>query len=365
MSTAGLSNTDIDNLWTGMVAASNANAERVRRETVAHYENLLTEKDSSSIPTPSSTSTTDPVSELARALAGLSLPSRESKLKLEPLDKFDGSSDQVERFISSVRRHVFSEPSKHLELGKTLLWILDAFTGDAERWAATHSELIINGSNPWTSLNNFYDALRLGFTSVTRKHEAQENLLQMKLKKGEKLDEFTRRFKTEAEVAGWDDEALISIFRGCLPSDAHLNILVLAGGKEPEEIGIWYEKAQLLSRAMISSGSKSSTPTPAPSSSTRPYHPAPRAHATAAPAPSSASVSTGTTTSDAMDVDAHKTQRPKVQCYNCGQFGHKKYRCPEPAKVRAARFDDNEIAQLRALLAPPLVPAKDFQPPQQ
>jgi hypothetical protein len=100
MSTAGLSNTDIDNLWTGMVAASNANAERVRRETVAHYENLLTEKDSSSIPTPSSTSTTDPVSELARALAGLSLPSRESKLKLEPLDKFDGSSDQVERFIS-------------------------------------------------------------------------------------------------------------------------------------------------------------------------------------------------------------------------------------------------------------------------
>jgi hypothetical protein len=113
------------------------------------------------------TAATTPLDVLAKALAKASISAADSKLKLPPLEKFDGSADQVLKFISSVLRHVYAEPNKHNDVGRSILWVLDRFTGDAEHWAVVKSELIITGTNPWNSLEECYDTLRIKFMSLT------------------------------------------------------------------------------------------------------------------------------------------------------------------------------------------------------
>jgi hypothetical protein len=78
--------------------------------------------------------------------------------------------------------------------------------------AAAKSELIITGTNPWNSLNEYYDTLELEFTSLTQQLEAQTNLCKIRLEKDKPLDTFCCQFRTEAEASKWNDKALIATF---------------------------------------------------------------------------------------------------------------------------------------------------------
>src|SRR6201992_340850 len=119
--------------------------------------------------------------QLATILASTSPPPKKEGLKLQPLEKFDGSPDQVEPFLASVRRHLHGEPEKHQVWERTLVWILDPFTGNAERWGSANSERVVKGDIPWSDFDSFASDLRRHFGSVGRVLEAQNTIRNIRM----------------------------------------------------------------------------------------------------------------------------------------------------------------------------------------
>lgn len=353
------------------LAALNATTEQVAALQSLFNQALVTAVDSgranfddtppietpSPASTPAPTSATPTLLDLITALSKLNVsqPKRENKIKLQPLEKFDGSSTRVEPFIASLKRHIFADPEQHKDLGRTLLWALDSFTGKAEKWASMNSDRITANNFPWYTLELFYDDLRKSFGSVTRKLEAQDALRGMRMKKSETIGEFVIRYRTEAELSDWNDDALISCFRAAIPSDSHFQILTLNQGLAPKYIATWYTLAQTLDQVHHSVTSSSSSNA----------HPFPRTRPSSrSPPPSAPATVPSTSTSDAMDVDAHR-RKPKGVCWRCHQPGHTRRDCLQQRAIRMAEIKEIVSEVMAGLVPPPVPPKSDFPPPQQ
>lgn len=372
-------NSNLDQLLAAIQSLKLDEGEQQRLAGLIHASNDDAVSAAAALATPSSTTGNNislTESQFARILAATaSGSSSRDRLKLQPLENFEGEPHQVEPFLASISRHHHSNPEKFQHWSLTLGWILDAFKGKAERWGSGKSALVVKGELPWTNFDEFSTDLRRHFGSAGHKMEAQQTLREFKLGKGETLIEFVVRFRTAADLSGFNDEALISNFLAALPLEAR-NVIAARGGGLPTTINQWYELVQDYGMTQTY---LSSFGTPSRSSTSHP-----RSHIPAASASTpAAKATTPPPVSDAMDIDGHR-QPFKGTCYNCGKPGHRRHNCTEPRKARGLQpgLADLIRQEIRAALqaeAPqattlatpaPLkettpVPPKDFPPPQQ
>lgn len=279
--------------------------------------------------------------QLTQLLSTAARPPQSRLAEAQPPEKFSGKPEEVEPFLSAARRWIAMAESKVPTLRSRFLWALSFFVEKAEPWQRAYSDAMSTGKNmPWSSWEEFEEAVRLGFGAVSRTHEAQQAVHNIRMRQRESLSEFVVRFRSDASEAGFNDASLITYFRNAIPAVTQKEIVTLAGGTFPIVISEWYRLAQTITHIENAIGNTSAPTAPLRTSLPRTHAP----DAVVAPTPAPAPV-----TSDAMDVDAH-VRSFRGSCYNCGQTGHKSFRCPKPRKTRQGFLSEEELQSLRKLL---------------
>jgi hypothetical protein len=146
------------------------------------------------------------------------------------------------------------------------------------------------------------------------------------------IEEYLTEFKGWANLAGFDDVALVNQFKTGLKKGLGRRIMETGNpgdGTTPGQLQEWYKKALELERAYQEAeqyyGKKEFT-------FKGKFKPK---NATAGPS-TSQTVTVKVKDKNAMDVDKTTTTRPPPRCYNCQKMGHIAKHCQNP-KVERTR----------------------------
>jgi hypothetical protein len=268
---------------------------------------------------------------------------REPKVADPPI--FSGDRDQVQSFIRSVRTCFALAPSR-FPAGEEVRRILFALGfiqgGTAGTWAnnAANALLDPNVPNPYNTFQEFQDAFERAFGALDRAQKARTDLAALRMKPGDTVEGFTTSFEALAIHTGYNEPALIEIYRSGLLNRIVEKIYSDSNGQLPADLTAWKTKARHLDNLYHELKALQLR---------NPHNPAAAPRVNRAPAPRSITIAPAASpASDAMDVDGHR--RNSIRCYNCNKFGHIARNCPEPKRHRSIRAA--EITEVvRAILA--------------
>jgi hypothetical protein len=268
---------------------------------------------------------------------------REPKVADPPI--FSGDRDQVQSFIRSVRTCFALAPSR-FPVGEEVRRILFALGfiqgGTAGTWATNAANALLdpNVPNPYATFQDFQDAFERAFGALDRAQKARTDLAALKMKPGDTVEGFTTSFEALAIHTGYNEPALIEIYRSGLLIRIVEKIYSDSNGQLPADLAAWKTKARHLDNLYHELKALQLR---------NPHNPAAAPRVNRAPAPRSTTVAPAALpASDAMDVDGHR--RNSIRCYNCNKFGHIARNCPEPKRHRSIRTA--EITEVvRAILA--------------
>jgi hypothetical protein len=183
---------------------------------------------------------------------------------------------------------------------------------------------------PFRSWDNFAQQARDYFLTTETRDMAIKKLRNT-TQKGD-IEEYLTEFKGWANLAGFDDVALINQFKTGLKKGLGRRIMETGNpgdGTTPGQLQEWYKKALELERAYREAeqyyGKKEFT-------FKGKFKPK---NATAGPSMSQ-TVTVKVKDENAMDVDKTTTTRPPPRCYNCQKMGHIAKHCRNP-KVERTR----------------------------
>jgi hypothetical protein len=281
------------------------------------------------------------LAEMLSAIRVMGFSGGANKLEVPLPEKFNGKSELVESFISSIANYMELKKSSFPDERTKILWTLNLFDGAAKTWAESRLALFANPAkeDPFKTYANFQKEFQVAFGLHIRQDQAKHEVQFMKQGDKEPLGVFTNRFQSEADISGFEDTSLIHFFRQKLSYENVSKIIMLhntqpghQGSDGPEKIKDWYSLAHTVGRVNFNSRSEGKVPSQGhtakrtfqlPVSNNIPNH-----------QPSAVEKA-----SDAMDIDGH---RKAGLCFNCHRPGHLAKHCPKPKQTEHLRSGETK-----------------------
>src|SRR5882762_748583 len=266
------------------------------------------------------------------------------KVKVPTPDVFEGKRDKVEHFIRQCNLVFAGDPINFSRYSNKITYALSLIHGGlAQEWAGLkldkRTEVAngeLNAVEPFSGWANFAYQLEEHFGDLNKEETVQRKLREIK-QGGRSSEDFVTDFQTYQIQTGYDEKALISIFK----TSMNHSILQTIYGFQciPNTLKDWQDTAIAVDRRrreyqMFVGGSQNS-PRPYTGSGRNPPPPA------WTPPPQR--------DPNAMDVDRNRTCGGNRTCFNCGKEGHFRAQCPEPQKpcrARVTEMRDDEYAKM-------------------
>src|SRR5882762_3229565 len=267
------------------------------------------------------------------------------KVKVPTPNIFDGKRNKVEHFIRQCSLVFAGDPTNFAGSTNKITYALSLICGGlAQEWAGLKLDQRTAAANgepnavdPFTGWIDFVYQLEEHFGDPNKEETAQRKLQEIK-QGGRASEDFVTDFQTYQIQTGYDEKALILIFK----TSMNRSILQTIYGFQriPNMLKDWQDTAIAVDRRrreyqMFVGGSQNS-PRPYTGSGRNPPPP------TWTPPPPQRDP-------NAMDVDRSKTRGGNRTCFNCGKEGHFWAQCPEPQKpcrARVAEMRDDEYARM-------------------
>ncbi|ESK93867.1 hypothetical protein Moror_13021 [Moniliophthora roreri MCA 2997] len=163
--------------------------------------------------------------------------------KVASPDPFKGDRKDTKRFLMEVEIYLRMHPTEYDNDEKKCLFLLSYLRGkNTEAWKKTQSQKIFEPKSGETVLMfaALKDKFKKHYLLADIQAEAQIKIEEAKMT--DRADNYVNNFRVMADESGYNDQALIHIFRKGLPNSLSAKILNQPQGR-PTDLEGWYEAA--------------------------------------------------------------------------------------------------------------------------
>ncbi|ESK94492.1 hypothetical protein Moror_8150 [Moniliophthora roreri MCA 2997] len=164
-------------------------------------------------------------------------------LKVAAPDLFEGDRKDTKRFLMEVEIYLRMHPNEYDNDEKKCLFLLSYMRGkNTESWKKTQSAKIFDQKSDQDELtfSKLKDEFKKHYLPADIQAEAQIKIEEAKMT--DRADNYVNDFQVMADESGYDNQALIHIFRKGLPNSLLAKILNQLQGRLADLEG-WYEAA--------------------------------------------------------------------------------------------------------------------------
>ncbi|KAI3598412.1 hypothetical protein WG66_000675 [Moniliophthora roreri] len=163
--------------------------------------------------------------------------------KVAAPDPFEGDRKDTKRFLMEVEIYLQMHPTEYDTDKKKCLFLLSYLRGkNTESWKNGQSRKIFEPKSGETALTYqvLKDEFKKHYLLADIQAEAQIKIEEAKMT--DRADNYVNDFRVMADESGYDDQALIHIFRKGLPNSLSAKILNQPQGR-PTDLEGWYKAA--------------------------------------------------------------------------------------------------------------------------
>ncbi|KAI3619187.1 hypothetical protein WG66_012829 [Moniliophthora roreri] len=210
------------------------------------YEKETMSKGGSSTPKPKpreERTQTQMMIEISTAVLEEMEKKKNKGLKVAAPDPFEGNRKDTKRFLMEVKIYLCMHPTEYDNDEKKCLFLLSYLRGkNTESWKNGQSRKIFNPKSGETALTfqTLKDEFKKHYLPADIQAEAQIKIEEAKMM--DRANNYVNDFRVMADESGYDDQALIHIFRKGLPNSLSAKILNQLQG-QPTDLEGWYEAA--------------------------------------------------------------------------------------------------------------------------
>ncbi|ESK85491.1 hypothetical protein Moror_10109 [Moniliophthora roreri MCA 2997] len=211
----------------------------------AYEEETMSETGSSTLkPKPREDRTqTQMMIEISTAVLEEMEKKKNKGFKVAALDPFEGDRRDTKRFLMEVEIYLRMHPTEYDNDEKKCLFLLSYLRGkNTESWKKTQSRKIFDCKSGETELtfDKLKDEFKKHYLLADIQAEAQIKIEEAKMT--DRADNYVNDFRVMADESGYDNQALIHIFRKGLPNSLSAKILNQPQGR-PTDLKGWYKAA--------------------------------------------------------------------------------------------------------------------------
>ncbi|ESK86423.1 pro-pol protein [Moniliophthora roreri MCA 2997] len=163
--------------------------------------------------------------------------------KVAAPDPFEGDRKEMKRFLMEVEIYLRMHPTEYNNNEKKCLFLLSYLQGkNTEAWKKTQSKKIfeLKSGEEALTFSQLKDEFKKHYLLADIQAEAQIKIKEAKMT--DRADNYVNDFRVMADESGYDDQALIHIFRRGLPNSLSAKILNQPQGR-PADLEGWYKAA--------------------------------------------------------------------------------------------------------------------------